>query len=116
MLLITTINWRVPSSCNHESDEGDFAVTSKYGIVTGWGATMALKSGQRPNQAKRYGKILQYSAFTVQQNQICANRSSIPYNSTVTFCAGDGKGGTTPVLVTVGELLFAKQREEMATG
>lgn len=111
-----TLGKFVRTVCIPRKDEGDFAVTSKYGIVTGWGATMASKSGQRPNQAKRYGKILQYSAFTVQQNQICANRSSIPYNSTVTFCAGDGKGGTTPVLVTVGELLFAKQREEMATG
>ena len=62
---------------------------------------MALKSGERLKEAKRYGKygkILQYSAFTVQQNQLCANRSSIPYNSTVTVCAGDGKGGTDTCL------------------
>ena len=93
-----TLGKFVRTVCIPRKDEGDFALTSKYGIVTGWGATMALKSGERPKKAKRYGKILQYSAFTVQQNQLCANRSSIPYNSTVTFCAGDGKGGNDTCL------------------
>ena len=93
-----TLGKFVRTVCIPRKDEGDFALTSKYGIVTGWGATMALKSGERPKKAKRYGKILQYSAFTVQQNQLCVNRSSIPYNSTVTFCAGDGKGGNDTCL------------------
>ena len=93
-----TLGKFVRTVCIPRKDEGDFAVTSKYGIVTGWGATMALKSGKRPKKAKRYGKILQYSAFTVQQNQLCANSSSMTYNSTVTFCAADGKGGNDTCL------------------
>ena len=103
-----TLGKFVRTVCIPRKDEGDFAVTSKYGIVTGWGATMALKSGERPKKAKRYGKILQYSAFTVQQNQLCANSSSMPYNSTVTFCAGDGKGGNDTCLGDGGEA-FVRQ-------
>ena len=49
-----TLGKFVRTVCIPRKDESDFAVTSKYGIVTGWGATMALKSGQEPNQAKLY--------------------------------------------------------------
>ena len=83
----------VRTLCLPKKQEGDLAVPLKYGIVAGWGHTKALKSGERPKYAERYANTLQYSVFPVQHDQVCANRSaSQPYNSTVTFCVGDGQG------------------------
>ena len=79
--------------CLPEKDEGDLAIPMKYGFVTGWGVTQALRHGEDPEPQNRYSTRLQYSAFTIQGGQLCANRSAIAFNSTVTFCAGDGKGG-----------------------
>ena len=79
--------------CLPEKDEGDLAIPMKYGFVTGWGVTQALKYSERPKPQSRYSTRLQYSAFTIQGDQQCANRSVIAFNSTVAFCAGDGKGG-----------------------
>ena len=79
--------------CLPEKREGDLVVPLKYGIVAGWGTTKALKTGEGPKRAEQYANILQYSVFPVQHEQLCANKSAIlPYNSTVTFCAGDGQG------------------------
>lgn len=84
----------VQTLCIPEKDDGDSAIPRKFGIATGWGVTQALKLGENPKEEKRYSARLQYSAFTIQSDQLCANKS-VPYffNSTVTFCAGDGKGG-----------------------
>ena len=79
--------------CLPKQDEGDLAIPKKYGIVTGWGATKAVKPGYPIKKADRYSKVLKYSAYTIQPDQICTNRSVLPFNSTVVFCAGDGKGG-----------------------
>ena len=65
----------------------------KYGIATGWGVTQALKPLQVPKEHKRYSDRLKYSSFAIQSDQLCANKSAeYFFNSTVTFCAGDGKG------------------------
>ena len=84
----------VRTLCIPDKDKGDLAIVKKYGIATGWGVTQALKPLQVPKEHKRYSDRLQYSAFTIQSDQLCANKSAeYFFNSTVTFCAGDGKGG-----------------------
>ena len=82
----------VRTLCLPEKDEGDLAIPTKYGFVTGWGVTQALKPGERPEPENKYSKRLQYSAYTIQSDELCANRSAIAINSSVAFCAGDGKG------------------------
>ena len=83
----------VRTVCLPTKDEGDLAIPTKYGIVAGWGSTKALKPREGPKKADRYSTVLQYSAFTIQSDRLCSNRSALPFNSTVSFCAGDGKGG-----------------------
>lgn len=84
----------VRTLCIPEKDKGDLAIVKKYGIATGWGVTQALKPLQVPKEHKRYSDRLQYSSFAIQSDQLCANKSAeYFFNSTVTFCAGDGKGG-----------------------
>ena len=84
----------VRTLCIPDKDKGDLAIVKKYGIATGWGVTQALEFGKQPDDKKRYSDRLQYSAFTIQSDQLCANKSAGFFvNSTVTFCAGDGKGG-----------------------
>ena len=84
----------VRTLCLPETDEGDLAIPTKYGIATGWGVTQALKPKELPDVDKQRSKRLRYSAFTIQNDQLCANKSSLqPFNSKVAFCAGDGKGG-----------------------
>ena len=83
----------VRTLCLPEEDEGDLAIPTKYGIATGWGVTQALKPKEEPDPQNQYSTRLQYSAFTIQSDELCANKSVIPINSTVAFCAGDGKGG-----------------------
>ena len=83
----------VRTLCLPEEDEGDLAIPTKYGIATGWGVTQALKPKEKPDPENRYSTRLQYSAYTIQSDELCAKKSVIPINSTVAFCAGDGKGG-----------------------
>ena len=83
----------VKTVCLPDEKEGDLAIPSKYGYVSGWGATQALKPQERPSKAAQKSKVLKYSSYTIQHDRLCANRSSLPLNSTVSFCAGDGKGG-----------------------
>lgn len=84
----------VRTLCIPEKDDGDLAIPKKFGIATGWGVTQALKLGEIPKEEKRYSARLQYSAFTIQSDELCANKSGkYFFNSTVMFCAGDGKGG-----------------------
>ncbi|KAM7425409.1 hypothetical protein ABFA07_023158 [Porites harrisoni] len=85
----------VRTVCLPQKQEGDLAIPRKYGLVTGWGATKALKIGQvlTYTDTYRYSNILQYSSFMIQEDQICQRSTSYRFNSSVTFCAGDGKGG-----------------------
>ena len=83
----------VRTVCLPTKDEKDLSIPKKYGIATGWGATKALKPREEPEDGDRYSKVLQYSAYMIQPDQLCLNRSVLSFNSTVSFCAGDGKGG-----------------------
>lgn len=83
----------VRTLCLPDKDEGDLAIPTKYGFATGWGVTQALKPDEHPEPDNKYSTRLQYSSFTIQSDELCANRSVIGVNSTVAFCAGDGKGG-----------------------
>ena len=83
----------VRTVCLPKKEEGDLAIPTKYGIATGWGATKPLKPGEIAKKADQHPRILQYSSFRIQQDQLCSNKSVIAINSTVSFCAGDGKGG-----------------------
>ena len=83
----------VRTVCLPEKDEGDMATPAKYGYVSGWEATRALKPGEDPREADRYSKVLKYSSFMIQTDHVCSNSTKYYFNSTVSFCAGDGKGG-----------------------
>jgi len=83
----------VRTLCLPDKDEGDLAIPMKYGFATGWGVTQALKPLEEPKSENKYSTRLQYSAFAIQSDELCANRSVIAVNSTVAFCVGDGKGG-----------------------
>ena len=81
----------VRTLCLPKKQEGDLAVPLKYGIVAGWGSTKASRRlGPRPRSTP--AKILRYSVFPVQHDQLCASTTSYTYYPTVTFCAGDGQG------------------------
>ncbi|XP_031574706.1 complement C2-like [Actinia tenebrosa] len=64
-----------------------------FGIVAGWGATQVLELRENPKKKKASSKVLRHSAFTIQTNELCDNKTKFYFNSEVTFCAGDGKGG-----------------------
>ena len=83
----------VRTVCLPRKEEGDLAIPKKYGIATGWGVTKPVKAGENAKQKDKYSEVLQFSAFTIQSDQLCRNRSVIAIDSDVTFCAGDGKGG-----------------------
>ena len=85
----------VRTVCLPDKAEGDLAKPTTYGSVCGWGATKALKPGDNPESADRYSTVLKYDSYRIRKNQLCANATTgeAPFNSTVTFCAGDGKGG-----------------------
>ena len=85
------LNRFVRTVCLPEKDEGDLAVPKKSGIVAGWGITRALRLEELsyPNETSQ---LLRHSAFTIQSDQLCSKKSILNYNSTLTFCAGDGKG------------------------
>ena len=82
----------VRSVCLPKKEEGDLAIPGKYGFVAGWGATKPLKTVQTLPNADRFSTVLKHSAFTIQSNPLCSNRTRFPVNST-SFCAGNGKGG-----------------------
>lgn len=85
----------VRTVCLPDKVEGDLAKPTKYGSVCGWGATKALKPREKPERDDRYSTVLKYDSYRIRKNQLCANATTgvVPFNSTVTFCAGDGKGG-----------------------
>ena len=78
--------------CLPEKHEGDLAIPGTNGFVAGWGVTRALRHGEfaKPNDTSN---VLRHAVFKVQDNNICLKKSSITYNSTLAFCAGDGGRG-----------------------
>lgn len=57
----------------------------------GWGATRTLRLGERPSPQDS-SKILRHAVLQIQSNPLCTNKTTISYNATITFFAGDGKG------------------------
>ena len=82
----------VRTLCLPEKHEGDLAIPGTNGFVAGWGVTRALRHGEfaKPNDTSN---VLRHAVFKVQGNNICLKKSSITYNSTLAFCAGDGGRG-----------------------
>ena len=84
----------VRTVCLPEKIEGDLLVPDKHGIATGWGVTRALQMYEE-HERKDLSNILKHSFFKIQSDQLCSeNSQKIAVNSTVTFCAGDGQGGS----------------------
>ena len=74
------------------SAEQDLAVPGEAGNVAGWGVTVAAKH-KTEDVLKKVSQFLQESAFTVQEDSLCRNKTQYYFDSNTTFCAGDGKGG-----------------------
>lgn len=85
------LNRFVRTVCLPENYEGDLAIPGTKGVVAGWGVTRALRHGEyvKPDDTSN---VLRHAFFTIQENNICRKKSSILYNSTLAFCAGDRKG------------------------
>ena len=81
----------VRTVCLPKREEGDLAKRNTTGSVSGWGITRALRHGELPN-ANYTSKVLRHAVFTIQSNKVCLNKTSVTYNSTLAFCAGDGTG------------------------
>lgn len=79
--------------CLPKKHEGDLAVPGDDGNVAGWGVTRALRPGEL-GKLEDASKVLRDAVFTIQNKDLCKNQTNEPYNSTITFCAGDGKGET----------------------
>lgn len=77
--------------CLPNKNEGDQAIPTTNGTVAGWGATRALRLGERPSP-QDLSKVLRHAVLQIQSNPLCINKTIISYNATITFCAGDGKG------------------------
>ncbi|XP_031566000.1 uncharacterized protein LOC116301129 isoform X2 [Actinia tenebrosa] len=71
----------------------DLLQPGKVGIVAGWGTTQVLKIGQGPSSSKKTSRALMHTALTIQSDSLCNQKTKFHFNSSVTFCAGDGKGG-----------------------
>lgn len=65
----------------------------KSGIVAGWGTTQVLHPGQFLSPRKKTSRTLMHTALTIQSYRFCAQKTRYYFNSSVTFCAGDGQGG-----------------------
>ena len=84
------LNRFIRTLCLPAKEEGDPAIPTTYGVVAGWGGTRALRHGELGN----ISKVLRHAHFTIRSDDLCLKKSLIPYNSTMAFCAGDGKGGS----------------------
>ena len=92
----------VRTVCLPTKEEKDLAVAKKYGYAAGWGATKALKPKEKPEKADRYSTVLKYSAYTIQENRLCSNRSVLPFNSTVSILPGQIMSNTWQGKLTKG--------------
>lgn len=81
----------VRTVCLPEKDKEDLAIRDEYGTATGWGVTRALKRGEN-FEKKDLSKVLKHASFKIQSNEQCESSTTYPFNSTVMFCAGDGRG------------------------
>ena len=81
----------VRTVCLPEKEEDDLAIPDDHGIATGWGVTRALKVGEKPTK-EDLSNVLKHASFKIQSDQLCQSSTQYLVNSTVTFCAGDGRG------------------------
>lgn len=81
----------VRTVCLPEKEGGDLATPDKHGTVTGWGVTRALKYKEQFNK-EDLSSILKQASFKIQSDQLCRSSTQFPFNSTIMFCAGDGRG------------------------
>lgn len=86
------LNRFVRTLCLPEKAEKDLAIPETNGIVAGWGVTRALRLGELVYPSE-ISKLLRHAIFRIQSDQLCLKKALLPYNSTMMFCAGDGKGG-----------------------
>ncbi|KAL9989297.1 hypothetical protein ACROYT_G003831 [Oculina patagonica] len=100
----------VRAVCLPKKDEGELAIPKTKGTVAGWGVTRALERHERLSLSD-ISKVLRHATFTIQSDQLCFNKSGIPFNSTTAFCAGDGKGGKEGSDACVGDSGGAFVRE-----
>ena len=77
--------------CLPEKDEQDLIIPGERGIAAGWGGTKHVEAGKKAKIGD-LSDVLKHSSFQIQTDQLCSNKASLPINSTVTFCAGDGMG------------------------
>jgi secreted trypsin-like serine protease len=73
----------VRTICLPEADE-DLSTPGAVAHVAGWG-----KTSERDHRST----VLLHSAFQIQSNDLCDQTTEYYFNQSVTFCAGDGKGG-----------------------
>jgi len=81
----------VRTVCLPEKDEEDLAIRDKYGIVTGWGVTRALKIGDETAKTD-LSKVLKHASLKIQNDEQCQSNNKHRFNSTVMFCAGGERG------------------------
>lgn len=81
----------VRTVCLPEEEEGDLAIRDNHGTATGWGVTRALKLGEEHTE-EDLSNFLKHASFKIQSDELCRSRTQYLVNSTVTFCAGDGRG------------------------
>ena len=82
----------VRTVCLPKQGEGDLAIPGKHGYATGWGATKAVKRGEKPEKDDRVSNVLKYSSYPIQMDSLCSNATTETFQPEVSFCAGDGKG------------------------
>ena len=90
------LNAFVRPVCLPEEDDGDLAILGTNGVVAGWGITRAFSPRESTHPSER-SSVLRHAAFTIQSDHLCSKKSVLTYNPTMTFCAGDGKGGRDTV-------------------
>ena len=89
------LNRFVKTVCLPAKDEEDAAIPHAKGIVAGWGITRAITHLESQTVTPdEISKVLRHAALEIQSDRLCLNKAVITYNSTMTFCAGDGKGGS----------------------
>ena len=89
------LNRFVKTVCLPEEDEGDLAIPHTNGTVAGWGITRNLtKKELETVSLNEISKVLRHTNLKIQSDNLCSNKTEETYNLTMTFCAGDGKGGS----------------------
>jgi len=76
--------------CLPEKDD-DLAIPGKHGFVAGWGERQTVNKDRKSSRKKSRTRVTVHIALAISSNQVCRNSTKQPFNSSVTFCAGDGE-------------------------